>query len=76
MVVVFFFANGARSCSIVGATFWRGLEVSWIERRREGLKKGVEGFEIPFAQEEHIQGAFLRLAPDKRRVNVFMIGNC
>jgi hypothetical protein len=70
MVDVFFFANGARNCSIVGATFCRGFEVSWIYLLKDGLKKG--GLGVDFAQLEHIQAPSLRERPRIRRGKVFM----
>ena len=52
-MVAFFFAKGARNCSIVGAAFCCGLEVFEIVLLTEGLKK--EGFRrLLFEQELQI----------------------
>jgi len=75
-VEVFFFAKGARNCSIVGAAFCRGLEELDIVRFIERLKKGVWGFALVVcAQELQIQApASLAASLEEARGNWFILG--
>lgn len=77
MVDVFFFAKGARNCSIVGATFCLGFEVSWMLLFSEGLKKGVRPiFCVELAQLEHTQAPSLRTSTENRRGKEFIVCGC
>jgi hypothetical protein len=75
---VFFFCEGARNSSHVGAACCLGFEVFEIclvviER----LKKGVAGFRrVGFAQDEHTQAASLRPKPNNIRGNWFIVFGC
>lgn len=72
MVELFFCENGALSCSIVGATFPRGVELLEILLFIEGLKNGVF-VRFALAHEVHIQLAFLLLrALDIRGIEFIM----
>lgn len=70
---VFFFAKGARSCSIVGAAFCLGINLFETYLLGEALKLGVAWRRIAFAHEEHVQAAFLLARLKKDRGKTFML---
>lgn len=74
MIVVFLFANGARICSIVGATFCLDFAVFDIVLLVEGLKNGEGAVRrMPFAQDEHTQAASWRVRLEAIRGKAFIV---
>jgi hypothetical protein len=65
-VELFFFSNGFRNCSIVGATFCLGFDVfDTVLVFIDGLENLVLGdWRSAREHEEHVQAALLRAGPE------------